>query len=39
MSPMSYLRQVRLARAHQDLSAFGPDQVTVEVHPGQWTPS
>jgi AraC-like DNA-binding protein len=36
MSPMSYLRQVRLARAHQDLSAFGPDQVTVTQIAHKW---
>ena len=36
MSPMSYLRQVRLARAHRDLSAFGPDQVTVTQIAHKW---
>jgi AraC-like DNA-binding protein len=36
MSPMGYLRQVRLARAHQDLSDFAPDQVTVAQIAHKW---
>jgi transcriptional regulator GlxA family with amidase domain len=36
MSPMTYLRQVRLARAHQDLSDCGPDQVTVTHIAHKW---
>jgi transcriptional regulator GlxA family with amidase domain len=36
LSPMGYLRQVRLARAHRDLSAFGPEQVTVTQIAHKW---
>jgi AraC-like DNA-binding protein len=36
LSPMRYLRQVRLARAHDDLRAFGPDQVTVTQIAHKW---
>jgi AraC-like DNA-binding protein len=35
-SPMTYLRQVRLHRAHAELAANSPDSVTVTIVAGRW---
>jgi AraC-like DNA-binding protein len=36
MSPMAYLRAVRLERAHEELSASSPDEVTVSGVAARW---
>lgn len=36
LSPMAYLRQVRLARAHDELRGSGPGQVTVTEVAHRW---
>jgi AraC-like DNA-binding protein len=35
-TPMAYLREVRLARAHADLAASSPDEVTVSAVAARW---